>query len=143
MRYGENPAQRAAFYKEIGSCRGALPSAVQLHGKELSFNNINDTDGALGLLKGFSAPTVVAVKHANPCGVGGALCISRSLQKAYESDPVSVFGGIIAANRGNRPDTAEQISKIFIEIVAAPGFTDEALEILTQRKISVCCALTA
>ena len=134
MRYGENPAQRAAFYKEIGSCRGALPSAVQLHGKELSFNNINDTDGALGLLKEFSAPTAVAVKHANPCGVGSALCISEAFKKAYESDPVSVFGGIIAANREIDRDTAEQISKIFIEIVAAPGFTDEALEILTQKK---------
>ena len=74
MRYGENPAQRAAFYKEIGSCRGALPSAVQLHGKELSFNNINDTDGALGLLKEFSAPTVVAVKHTQTPAAWAALC---------------------------------------------------------------------
>ena len=134
MRYGENPAQKAAFYREIGDCRGSLVAAKQLHGKELSFNNINDTNGALELLKEFDCPTVVAVKHANPCGVGSADTISEAYLKAYQSDPVSVFGGIIAANRNIDAATAEEISKIFIEIVVAPGFDADALEILTKKK---------
>lgn len=94
MRYGENPHQQAAFYREIGRRPGSLVEAVQLNGKELSFNNINDTNGALELLKEFEEPTVVACKHGNPCGVGSADNIVDAWKKAYQSDPTSVFGGI-------------------------------------------------
>lgn len=134
MRYGENPNQSAVFYKECLPVAGSLASAKQLHGKELSYNNINDTNGALDLLREYSEPTIVAVKHANPCGVASAKDISTAFANAYASDPVSIFGGIIAANREIDKATAEQISKIFIEIVIAPSFTDEALEILTAKK---------
>lgn len=134
MRYGENPHQKAVFYKEVGANRGVLPSAVQLHGKELSYNNINDTNGAIELVKEFGEPTVVAVKHTNPCGVGSAATIYEAYMRAYESDPVSIFGGIIAANREIDAKTAEEINKIFVEIVVAPSFTDEAFAILSQKK---------
>lgn len=134
MRYGENPHQKAAFYKEIGKNAGCLAAAEQLHGKELSFNNINDANGALELLKEFDEPTVVAVKHANPCGVGSADTIYEAYMKAYEADPVSIFGGIVAANREIDKDTAIEMNKVFLEIIVAPFFTPEALEILTQKK---------
>lgn len=134
MRYGENPHQKAAFYKEIGNSRGMLTDAVQLHGKELSFNNINDTHGALELLKEYQEPTVVACKHANPCGVGSAENIYDAYMRAYTSDPKSIFGGIVVANREVDAATAEEINKIFIEIVVAPSFSEEALAILTQKK---------
>ncbi|MEL7655251.1 MAG: bifunctional phosphoribosylaminoimidazolecarboxamide formyltransferase/IMP cyclohydrolase, partial [Bacillota bacterium] len=134
LRYGENPHQKAYYYKEIQPCEGALVNAVQLHGKELSFNNINDTNGALETLKEFEEPTVVAVKHANPCGVGTGFDIYSAYLKTYKADPVSIYGGIIAANRTIDEMTAAEISKIFVEIVIAPGFTPEALEILTQKK---------
>ena len=134
MRYGENPHQAAVFYKEVGACEGTLAAAKQLHGKELSYNNINDTNGALDLLKEFDEPTVVACKHANPCGVGTGKDICEAYLNAYEGDPVSIFGGIIAANREIDAQTATELNKIFIEIVIAPSFTDEAIEILTQKK---------
>ncbi len=134
MRYGENPHQKAAFYKEIGNTKGFLTNAVQLHGKELSFNNINDTNGALELSKEFTEPTVVACKHANPCGVGSGADIYEAYMKAYTSDPKSIFGGIIVANREVDGKTAEEINKIFIEIVVAPSYTKEALDILMKKK---------
>lgn len=134
MRYGENPNQQAVFYKECLPVEGSIAEAKQLHGKELSYNNINDTNGALDLLREFSEPTIVAVKHANPCGVASADTISKAFEMAYNSDPVSIFGGIIASNREIDKATAEQISKIFIEIVIAPSFSSEALEILEQKK---------
>jgi phosphoribosylaminoimidazolecarboxamide formyltransferase/IMP cyclohydrolase len=134
MRYGENPHQKAVFYKEVGKNEGCLTSAEQLHGKELSYNNINDANGSLELLKEFDEPTVVAVKHANPCGVASAGNIYEAYVKAYEADPVSIYGGIVAANREIDAKTAEEISKIFLEIVIAPSFTEEALNILTQKK---------
>lgn len=134
MRYGENPHQQAVFYREVGKFTGTLVNAKFLHGKELSYNNINDTNGALELLKEFSEPAVVAVKHANPCGVGVGNSIYEAYQKAYEADPVSIFGGIVAANREIDAKTAEEINKIFIEIVIAPSYTKEALEVLTQKK---------
>lgn len=133
MRYGENPHQNAVFYKEPFPVAGSLSSAKQLHGKELSYNNINDTNGALDLLREFSEPTVVAVKHANPCGVATADTISEAYKKAYEADPTSIFGGIVAANREIDKETAEMIHSIFIEIVVAPSFSGEALAILTQK----------
>lgn len=134
MRYGENPHQKAVFYKEVSKNEGCLTSAEQLHGKELSYNNINDANGALELLKEFDEPTVVAVKHANPCGVACAGNIYDAYVKAYEADPVSIFGGIVAANREIDEKTAEEINKIFVEIVIAPSFTEEALKVLTQKK---------
>lgn len=136
MRYGENPHQRGAFYREIGKgLEGTLTAAKQLHGKELSYNNINDTNGALDCLKEFDeAPCVVAVKHANPCGVGTAPTIYEAYMRAYEADPVSIFGGIVAANREIDKKTAEELAKIFLEIIVAPSFTEEALAILSQKK---------
>lgn len=134
MRYGENPHQQAVFYKEIGACSGTLSAAKQLHGKELSYNNINDTNGALDLVKEFTEPAVVACKHANPCGVGIGADIFEAYQKAYEGDPVSIFGGIIAANREIDGATAEEMSKIFLEIIVAPSFSAEAMEILTKKQ---------
>ena len=135
MRYGENPEQAGAFYREIGNeFTGTLAEAEQLHGKELSYNNINDTNGALECLKEFDEPCVVAVKHANPCGVGVAKNIYDAYMNAYNADPVSIFGGIIACNREVDAATAAEINKIFVEIVIAPAFTAEALEILTAKK---------
>lgn len=134
LRYGENPHQRAAFYKEVGKIEGTLAGAIQLHGKELSFNNINDANGCIEALKEFDEPTVVAVKHANPCGIGSGENISEAYEKAYSSDKVSIFGGIIAANREIDEKVAEKVNEIFIEIVMAPSFTEKALEILTQKK---------
>ncbi len=134
MRYGENPHQKAAFYKEVGQNSGMLTNAVQLHGKELSFNNINDTNGALELLKEFQEPTIVACKHANPCGVGSATTIYDAYMKAYTSDPVSIFGGIVVSNWEIDEKTAVEMSKIFLEIVLAPSFTAEALEVLKKKK---------
>lgn len=134
LRYGENPHQKAIYYKEIKPEAGALALAEQLHGKELSFNNINDTNGALDTLKEFDEPTIVAVKHANPCGVGTGYDIYDAYVKAYKADPISIFGGIVAANRPIDEKTAEEINKIFVEIVIAPDFTREALEVLTQKE---------
>ncbi len=136
LRYGENPHQQAAFYKEVGNMTNSLCAAEQLHGKELSFNNINDTNGALDVLKefGYDRPCVVAVKHANPCGVGVGDDLYSAYMTAYESDPVSIFGGIVAVNREVDKATAQEMSKIFLEIIVAPSFSDEALEILTQKK---------
>lgn len=134
LRYGENPHQKAAFYKEVGKKEGTLAGAIQLHGKELSFNNINDANGCIEALKEFDEPTVVAVKHANPCGIGSGKDILEAYKKAYECDKVSIFGGIIAANREIDEKVAEKINQIFIEIVMAPSFTEKALEILTQKK---------
>lgn len=134
MRYGENPHQAAAFYKEVGANAGMLTGIEQLHGKELSFNNINDTHGALELLKEYEEPTVVACKHSNPCGVASGKDIYEAYTKAYNTDPVSIFGGIVCANRKIDKATAEEISKIFLEIVLAPDFDEDALEILTKKK---------
>ncbi len=134
MRYGENPHQKAAFYKEVSNNEGMLTGIEQFHGKELSFNNINDTHGALELLKEYTEPTVVACKHSNPCGVASADNIYDAYMKAYNSDPVSIFGGIVTANRTIDKATAEEINKIFLEIVLAPDFTDDALEILKKKK---------
>lgn len=134
LRYGENPHQKASFYKEVTHLKGSLVNAKQLHGKALSFNNINDTNGALKTLKEFDEPTVVGVKHTNPCGVATSSDIYTAYKNAYEADPISIFGGIIAANREIDARIAEDINKIFIEIVIAPSFSDEALEILKQKK---------
>lgn len=134
MRYGENPHQKAAFYREIGKSKGTLADAVQLHGKELSFNNINDTNGALELLKEFSEPTVVACKHGNPCGVGSAGNIYDAWKKAYEADKTSIFGGIVVLNRELTLAIAQEMKDIFLEVIVAPSYEKEALEVLTAKK---------
>ena len=134
LRYGENPHQKAAFYRKPLAAVDSLTNAEQLHGKELSYNNINDANAALQIVKEFTEPAVVAVKHMNPCGVGIGESIYEAYRKAYDADPVSIFGGIVAANRIIDEDTANLLKDIFLEIVLAPGFTDEALALLTQKK---------
>ncbi len=134
MRYGENPHQGASYYNEEFIRAGSLSKAKQLWGKELSYNNINDANGALELVKEFDEPCVVASKHANPCGVGVGENIYEAYIKAYESDPVSVFGGILAINGIVDERTAAEINKIFIEIVIAEGYTPEALAVLKTKK---------
>ena len=130
MRYGENPHQRAALYKEVFVDFGT----VQIHGKELSFNNINDAHGALELLQEYNEPTIVACKHATPCGVASGNSILDAYRKAYAADPVSIFGGIVAANNIIDEETAAEMANTFLEVILAPGFTKEALGILTQKK---------
>ncbi|MGL5983307.1 MAG: bifunctional phosphoribosylaminoimidazolecarboxamide formyltransferase/IMP cyclohydrolase [Cetobacterium sp.] len=133
LRYGENPHQKAGFYKS--SFAGySLGNAVQLHGKELSYNNIQDTNAALEILKEFKKPTVVAVKHMNPCGVGSAENIELAWQRAYEADKISIFGGIVASNSIITKEVAEGLATLFLEIVIAPGYDKEALQIITQKK---------
>lgn len=134
MRYGENPHQKAAFYREIGKKQGSLVDAVQLNGKELSFNNINDTNGALELLKEFTEPTVVACKHGNPCGVGSAENIMDAWTKAFEADKTSIFGGIVVINRPVTLELATELKKIFLEVIVAPEYDSEGLALLQQKK---------
>lgn len=134
MRYGENPHQAAAFYREIGKKKGSIVDAVQLNGKELSFNNINDTNGALELLKEYTEPTVVACKHGNPCGVGSADTIMEAWTKAYNADKTSIFGGIVVINREVTKELAEEMKKIFLEVIVAPSYEAEALEVLQTKK---------
>ena len=134
MRYGENPHQKAALYKEIGKCEGSLTTAIQLNGKELSFNNINDTNGALELLKEFDEPTVVACKHGNPCGVGSASNIYDAWRKAFEADKVSIFGGIVVSNTEITEKIATEMKDIFLEVIVAPSYEKNALDILKSKK---------
>lgn len=134
LRYGENPHQKATFYGEIGSNPCSIGKAEQLHGKQLSFNNINDANTALEIVLEYEAPTCVALKHANPCGIGNGKDIFSAYKKAYECDPISIFGGIVALNRIVDIKTAQEINKIFLEIVIAPGYTQEALRVLKEKK---------
>lgn len=134
LRYGENPHQKAAFYQKRLGSDFSLAFATQLHGKELSYNNIQDGNAALQIVKEFKQPAAVAVKHMNPCGVGTGTTIEEAFDKAYAADPTSIFGGIIALNREVDKATAEKLSQIFLEIIIAPSFSDEALEILTKKK---------
>ncbi len=134
LRYGENPHQKAVFYKEIGADIGCLTNAKQLHGKELSYNNINDANGALELLKEFDEPTAIVSKHANPCGAASGADIKEAYVKAFEADPVSAYGGIVAVNREVDAETAAEMSKVFYEIIIAPSFSREALDILEKKK---------
>jgi phosphoribosylaminoimidazolecarboxamide formyltransferase / IMP cyclohydrolase len=134
LRYGENPHQSAAYYRELLPAKGSMVNAVQLHGKELSYNNINDLYGALQTLAEFDEPAAVAVKHANPCGIGVGLSIYEAYTKAYKADEISIFGGIVALNRTVDQKTAEEINNIFIEIVIAPSYDKDALETLKGKK---------
>lgn len=134
LRYGENPHQKATFYQRPLGAKCSIANAKQLNGKELSYNNINDANAALRIAKDFKDPVVVAVKHMNPCGVGTAETIEQAYDRAYEADPVSIFGGIICANREIDEQTAAKMKEIFLEIIIAPSFSEKALEILTAKK---------
>ena len=134
LRYGENPHQKAAFYKGMRP-QYSLANAKQLHGKELSYNNIQDGNAAIEVLKDFEGTkAAVGLKHMNPCGVGLGKTINEAWDKAYDADPISIFGGIVALNDVVDEELATKLSKIFLEIIIAPGFEDKALEILTQKK---------
>ena len=134
LRYGENPHQRAAFYKETDPSLSSLANARQLQGKELSYNNIMDGDAAWQMVGDFTLPTAVIIKHANPCGAATADDITAAYLKALQTDPVSAFGGIVAVNRPVEGKTAAEISKLFLEILIAPSFTEEAIKILNEKK---------
>lgn len=134
LRYGENPHQSATFYKNMNP-QYSLANAKQLHGKELSYNNIQDGNAAIEILKDFQGQSaVVGLKHMNPCGVGIGDTLEEAWDKAYEADPVSIFGGIIAMNEEVNAAVTEKLSKIFLEIIIAPSFSEEAFQILSQKK---------
>ncbi|PTE69818.1 bifunctional phosphoribosylaminoimidazolecarboxamide formyltransferase/inosine monophosphate cyclohydrolase [Staphylococcus devriesei] len=133
LRYGENPQQSARFVRTSTS-KHTIAGAKQLHGKALSYNNIKDADSALALVKKFDEAAAVAVKHMNPCGVGIGGNIEIAFKNAYDADNQSIFGGIIALNRTVTRELAETLHSIFLEVVIAPRFTDEALDILTKKK---------
>jgi phosphoribosylaminoimidazolecarboxamide formyltransferase/IMP cyclohydrolase len=133
LRYGENPQQKAAWYSWPGDKQG-LHQAEIIQGKELSYNNLLDLDAAINLLKEFNQPAVVAVKHNNPCGVAIDQDISIAFSKALQSDPVSIFGGIIALNRKIEASLAEKMSEIFLECIIAPDISSEALQIFSRKK---------
>jgi phosphoribosylaminoimidazolecarboxamide formyltransferase/IMP cyclohydrolase len=132
LRYGENPHQAAAFYGTDG--RQGVATARQVQGKALSYNNLNDTDAAFECVAEFEAPTVVIVKHANPCGVATAESLSDAWDRALACDPVSAFGGIVALNRTLDAETAKRIAAIFTEVIVAPGATPEAEAVLAAKK---------
>ncbi|HZD59636.1 MAG TPA: bifunctional phosphoribosylaminoimidazolecarboxamide formyltransferase/IMP cyclohydrolase [Anaerolineae bacterium] len=132
-RYGENPHQKAAYYRQAGAPSDALVNYQQIHGKELSYNNILDMDSAWGLVTEFAEPACAIIKHNNPCGCAIGLDLADAYQKAYETDTASAYGGIVALNQMVDNATAEKIAQIFIEVVIAPGFSQEALDILTKK----------
>ena len=135
MRYGENPHQQAAFYVQSGNRESSISTARQLQGKELSFNNINDTDAALECVKSFSEPACVIVKHANPCGVASGRSILEAYEKAYQTDPTSAFGGIIAFNRNLDAETAKAIvERQFAEVVIAPAASEDSARVLASKE---------
>nr|WP_251139388.1 bifunctional phosphoribosylaminoimidazolecarboxamide formyltransferase/IMP cyclohydrolase [Exiguobacterium sp. s146] len=134
LRYGENPHQQAAFYKTPLYHGMTLANAEQLHGKELSYNNIQDTNAALEALSELTEPAAVVVKHMNPCGVAVGETISQAFSRAHAADPVSIFGGIVALNREVDVETAEALRNIFLEIIIAPSFSEAALDRLKEKK---------
>ncbi len=134
LRYGENPHQKAAFYRSGIPASGTVANAKQLHGKELSYNNIVDVDAAWQLVNEFVQPAAVIIKHTNPCGTAIGETLAEAYHRAYEADSVSAFGGIIAVNRPMDKATAEQIVTTFMEAVIAPSFDEESLDILRTKK---------
>lgn len=133
LRYGENPHQEAALYRTSPARRG-VASAEQVQGKEMSYNNLNDTDAAFELVAEFDAPSVAIIKHANPCGVASADTVLDAYHKAHACDPVSAFGGIVALNRDLDGDTARAIAKIFVEVVIAPDADSDARAVFAEKK---------
>ena len=134
LRYGENSHQKAAFYQDALPVSYSIAQAKQLHGKELSYNNIKDADAALRIAREFSEPTVVALKHMNPCGIGTGETIEAAYDYAYAADPISIFGGILVANRPIDLATAEKMHKLFLEIIIAPSFDEAAFDVLSAKK---------
>lgn len=134
LRYGENPHQNAKFYRQAEPMPYSLAFARQLNGKELSYNNIQDANAALNIVREFEEPFCVGLKHMNPCGAALGKDIHEAWTKAYEADKVSIFGGIVAVNRELDGATAEAMKPIFLEIIIAPSFSQEALDILTTKK---------
>lgn len=134
LRYGENPQQTATFYADCQPTPFSIAVAKQLHGKPLSFNNIKDADAALGLIREFGDPTVVALKHMNPCGIGSATTLEAAWDKCYAADSMSIFGGIIVLNRPVDLATATKMHRLFLEIIIAPAFDDEAYDVLAKKK---------
>ncbi|MBN2255959.1 MAG: bifunctional phosphoribosylaminoimidazolecarboxamide formyltransferase/IMP cyclohydrolase [Deltaproteobacteria bacterium] len=135
LRYGENPHQKAAFYRERGITIPSISTARQIQGKELSYNNIMDSDAAWLMASDFNLPTAVIMKHSNPCGSATSeSSLVDAYRKALETDPVSAFGGIVAFNRPVDKGTAEELAKIFLEVIIAPGFDDDALTVLETKK---------
>ena len=133
LRYGENPHQSAVLYQEPIPNNGIL-NAKQIHGKELSYNNIGDADAALEMVKEFSKPACVAIKHMNPCGVAIGENTLAAYEGAYKADPVSIFGGIVSFNREVDVECAKKMLEIFLEVIIAPSYSQEALQVLTKKK---------
>ncbi len=133
LRYGENPHQKAAFYREIGAHGAGIGTARQIHGKELSFNNIVDLNAALELVKEFPEAAAVIIKHTNPCGTALGESLAMAYERAFQADPVSAFGGIVGLNREVDLETAQKMTETFLEAVIAPSFTKEALAVLTNK----------
>ena len=134
LRYGENPHQSAKFYASTKAIPFSLATGKQLQGKEMSYNNIQDANAALNIARDFDEPFCVALKHMNPCGAAVAATIEEAWQKAYEADTVSIYGGIVICNRTITKEIALGMKPIFLEIVIAPDFTDEAMEIFATKK---------
>lgn len=134
LRYGENPHQQAKFYASIEKVPYSLATAEQLNGKELSYNNIQDANAALNIVREFDCPFCVGLKHMNPCGAAIGKDVTEAWKKAFEADKVSIFGGIVATNREIDLETAQLMKPIFLEIIMAPSFSDEALELLRTKK---------
>ncbi len=133
MRYGENPHQSAAFYKDAQAMVGTLANYTQLQGKELSYNNIADSDAAWSCVRSFSAPACVIVKHANPCGVAVGTDALNAYQKAFKTDPTSAFGGILAFNTELSAAAAQEVAKQFAEVIIAPSFHPDALQVFATK----------
>jgi phosphoribosylaminoimidazolecarboxamide formyltransferase/IMP cyclohydrolase len=134
MRYGENPHQQAAAYKTPGDFSNNILNAKIHQGKRLSYNNIMDADGALACVRDFNGSACVVVKHTNPCGVAVGENLLDVYGRAFNADPISAFGGIIAFNRTCTKEVAEAITSVFVEIVLAPGFGPEALDVFKKKK---------
>lgn len=134
LRYGENPHQSGAFYREVGAAVGTVADVVQLHGDALSYNNLHDANRAVELLKEFDRPAAVVVKDASPCGVALAADLKTAYLHAFEADPVSIYGGVVALSRTVEAELANEIVKRYLDIILAPAFTDEALEVLRTKK---------
>lgn len=134
LRYGENPHQEAAFYKKPHEESGSLVQAKQLHGKDLSYNNIQDVNAAIEMITEHEQPAAVAVKHMNPCGIALGETIEEAFDKVYEADPISIFGGIVALNEEVTETLAKKLEKIFLEIIIAPKFSKKALSLLKKKK---------
>jgi len=135
MRYGENPHQSGAFYKMLPETyEPCITNAVKIQGKELSYNNIMDSDGAIEAIKEFSEPTCIIIKHATPCGIASAKNLLNAWKDAYATDTYSPFGGVICFNRVVEKDVAEELNKLFLEVIIAPGYSKQALQVFSEKK---------